>query len=95
MKIYMYIQFLIAIIYLLIFFLLIFQFIFMHRPITKILILAFAYNILIFFLTYNLYLFNKEKVIFDFLILIMFSFLINLLNGIFIINNIVKNARIK
>lgn len=77
-------------IFLFLFFILLFLFFFTRKPITKIIILAFSYNVILFFIIYNLYLFNVEKTIMDFTILIIFSCLINILSGIFIINNVIK-----
>ena len=77
--------------YLLLFFVLLFVFLFTRRPIVKIIVLAFAYNIILFFITYNLYLFNIENNIIDFIILIVFGCLLNVLSGIFIINNLAKD----
>ena len=86
------IQFLIMLTFLILFFMMIFRFIFTRKPISKILILAFSYNVLLFFFIYNIYIFNKEVIVFDFLVFVVFSFLLNILNGTFIINNIIKNT---
>lgn len=81
--------------FLLLFFILVFLFLFTRKPIIKIIVLAFAYNIVLFFIIYNLYLFNIENNIIDITILIIFSCLLNTLSGTFIINNIMKNNNVK
>ena len=85
-----FIHFVVGTTFLVLFFVLLFKFLFTRKPITKILVLAFAYNILVFFLVYNMFLFDKESTIFELIILIVFSFLLNVLTGIFVINNIIK-----
>lgn len=79
--------------FLLLFFVLMFVFLFTRKPILKILVLAFAYNIILFFVIYNMNVFNIENSIIDFIILIIFNCLINILSGIFIINNIINNNK--
>lgn len=70
-----------------------FVFLFTRKPILKILVLAFAYNIILFFIIYNMNVFNIENSIIDFIILIIFNCLINILSGIFIINNITNSNK--
>lgn len=79
--------------FLLLFFILMFVFLFTRKPILKILVLAFAYNIILFFIIYNMNVFNIENSIIDFIILIIFNCLINILSGIFIINNITNSNK--
>ena len=79
--------------FLLLFFILMFVFLFTRKPILKILVLAFAYNIILFFIIYNMNVFNIENSIIDFIILIIFNCLINILSGIFIINNIINSNK--
>ncbi len=79
--------------FLLLFFVLMFVFLFTRKPILKILVLAFAYNIILFFVIYNMNVFNIENSIIDFIILIIFNCLINILSGIFIINNIINSNK--
>jgi hypothetical protein len=85
------VQFYILVVFLSLFYFLLFNFIFTRKPVTKILILAYAYNIIIFFLIYNVFLFQKEKIIFEFVTMTIFGFILNVLNGIFIINNIITH----
>ena len=79
--------------FLLLFFILMFVFLFTRKPILKILVLAFAYNIILFFIIYNMNVFNIENSIIDFIILIILNCLINILSGIFIINNITNSNK--
>lgn len=79
--------------FLFLFFALIFVFLFTRKPISKILILAFAYNIILFFIIYNINIFDIENSVIDFIILIVFNSLINILSGIFIINNIINSKK--
>lgn len=76
--------------FLLLFFILLFMFLFTRKPIMKIIVLAFAYNIILFFIIYNIHIFDVENTVIDFTTLITFSCLLNMLSGIFIINNIIK-----
>jgi hypothetical protein len=85
------IQFLILVVFLSLFYFLLFEFLFTRKPITKILVLGYAYNIVIFFLIYNVFIFKKEKIIFEFVTMSIFGFILNVLNGIFIINNILAH----
>lgn len=84
-------QFFILAILLSLFYFLMFNFIFTRKPVTKILILAYSYNIIIFFLVYNVYLFKEKRMIFEFVTMSIFGFILNALNGIFIINNIITH----
>lgn len=81
----------VLILFLFLFFILLFIFLFTRRPITKIIVLSFAYNIILFFIICNVNMFNVEDSTIDFIILIIFSCLLSVLSGIFIINNIIKN----
>lgn len=81
-------------VFLFLFFILLFVFLFTRKPIMKIIVLAFAYNIILFFIIYNVYIFNVENSIIDFTTLITFSCLLNMLSGIFIINNIIKGNHV-
>ncbi|MDR2760754.1 MAG: hypothetical protein LBB09_02820 [Rickettsiales bacterium] len=83
------IQFFILLIFLMLFYFLMFNFIFTRRPVSKMIVLAYAYNMIIFFIAYNVFIFRKESVIFEFLTMSIFGFILNALNGIFIINNII------
>jgi hypothetical protein len=76
-------------------FILIFMFIFTRKPITKIVVLAFTYNIILFFLMYNIFLFKVENSMFNFIVLVIFSCLLDVLTGIFVINNVIKNSNAK
>lgn len=77
--------------FLMLFFILTFVFLFTRKPISKVLVLAFSYNIVLFFILYNVNLFKVENSIIDFVILITFSCILSVLSGIFIINNIIKS----
>lgn len=77
--------------FLLLFFILIFIFLFTRKPVLKVLVLAFSYNIIMFFILYNINLFNAENNIMDFAILIILTCILNILSGMFIINNIIRN----
>lgn len=83
-------SFIILYLFLLLFFVLVFMFLFTRKPIMKIIVLAFAYNIILFFIIYNIHIFDVENTVIDFTNLITFSCLLNMLSGIFIINNIIK-----
>ena len=64
---------LILYLFLLLFFILIFVFLFTRKPILKILVLAFSYNIILFFVIYNISIFNIENSVIDFIILILLT----------------------
>lgn len=80
-----------CLLFLFLFFVLIFIFLFTRKPVKKIIVLAFSYNIILFFIIYNLYILKIENYLFNFVTLIIFSCLLNVLTGIFIINNITDN----
>lgn len=67
-----------------------FLFIFTVSPLKKLINLSIAYNGIIFFIIYNIFLQQKESYLIEFLVMIFVVFLLNLTININIINNIMK-----
>lgn len=80
-----------CLLFLFLFFILAFVFLFTIKPVKKIIVLAFAYNIVSFFIIYNLHILKIEKFMFSFVTFVVFSCLLNVLTGIFVINNVIDN----
>lgn len=84
-----------CLLFLFLFFVLIFVFLYTIKPIVKIIVLAFSYNIILFFIIYNLYILKVENFMFTFVTFMTFSCILNVLTGIFVINNIIENSYAK
>ena len=67
-----------------------FIFAFSLRPLKKIISLAITYNSLIMFMSYVLYMQNKEDLLSEFVIMVFISFILNIAISIGIINNFLK-----
>ncbi len=67
-----------------------FIFAFSIRPLKKIISLAIAYNSLIVFMCYTLYIQGKEDLLSEFITMVFISFILNIAISIGIINNFLK-----
>lgn len=67
-----------------------FVFAFSVRPLKKIISLAIAYNSLVIFMCYTLYIQGKEDLLSEFVIMVFISFILNIAISIGIINNFLK-----
>lgn len=67
-----------------------FIFAFSVKPLKKIISLAIAYNSLIIFMCYTLFIQGKEDLLSEFIIMVFISFILNISVSIGIINNFLK-----